>query len=104
VIGNCGKLLGGLVLMPEAEIDDGLLDTVILSPKGVVGWAAVAARLASKKRKGHQRVDHHTSASVQVRADRPQEVQVDGDPVGTARAITAEVLPGALLVRVGAPA
>ena len=38
---------------------------------------------------------------VHVRADRPQEVQVDGDPVGKARSISAEVVPGALVVRVG---
>lgn len=101
VIGNCGRLLGGLVLMPEAEVDDGRLDTVILSPKGVVGWAAVAAQVLSQRRKGHQRVDRHTSAEVHVRADRPQDVQIDGDVLGTARAITAEVLPGALVVRVG---
>jgi diacylglycerol kinase family enzyme len=101
VIGNCGKLLGGLVLMPEAELDDGQLDMVILSPKGVVGWAAVAARLASKRRSGHQVVDHYTSPSMQVRSDRPQEVQVDGDTLGKARAISAEVLAGALVVRVG---
>lgn len=101
VIGNCGKLLGGLVLMPEALLDDGQLDTVILSPKGVVGWVAVAARLASRRRKGHQRVDHHTSAEIRLRADRPQQVQLDGDPVGMARAISATVLPRALVVRVG---
>jgi diacylglycerol kinase family enzyme len=101
VIGNCGKLLGGLVLMPEAEVDDGQLDTVIISPQGVVGWAAVAARVASKRRKGHRRVDHYTSATVRLRSDRPQEVQLDGDPIGTARAISATVLPGALVVRVG---
>jgi diacylglycerol kinase (ATP) len=101
VIGNCGKLLGGLVLMPEAEVDDGQLDMVILSPKGVAGWAAVAARLATKKRKGHQIVDHYTSPSMKIRADRPQEVQIDGDTLGKARAISAEVVPGALVVRVG---
>jgi diacylglycerol kinase family enzyme len=103
VIGNCGKLLGGLVLMPEAEIDDGQLDMVVLSPKGVVGWAAVAARLASRKRKGHQIVDHYTTPSIRVRADRPQEVQVDGDTLGKARAIAAEVVPAAIVVRVGSP-
>jgi diacylglycerol kinase family enzyme len=101
VIGNCGKLLGGLVLMPEAEVDDGQLDMVVVSPRGVVGWAAVAARIASKKRAGHQIVDHYTSPSVRVRSDRPQEVQIDGDTLGKARAIAAEVVPGAILVRVG---
>ena len=103
VIGNCGKLLGGLVLMPDAEVDDGLLDTVILSPKGVVGWAAVAARVASKKRKGHPVVDHYTNASIRIRSDRPQEVQIDGDTQGKARAISAEVVPASLVVRVGSP-
>jgi YegS/Rv2252/BmrU family lipid kinase len=103
VIGNCGKLVGGLVLMPEAEVDDGKLDTVIISPAGIVGWAAVAARVASKRRKGHERVDHHTSAEVRVRADRPQEVQLDGDTIGKARAISAKVLHGSLVVRVGSP-
>jgi diacylglycerol kinase family enzyme len=38
---------------------------------------------------------------MKIRADRPQEVQIDGDTLGKARAISAEVLPGALVVRVG---
>lgn len=103
VIGNVGKLVGGLVLLPDAEADDGHLDAVILSPKGVVGWAAVAAQLATQRRKGHERVDHHTCREIRVRSDRPQEAQVDGDTIGKARAISAEVVPGALVIRVGSP-
>ena len=101
VVGNVGKLVGGLVLLPDAEVDDGHLDVVILSPKGVVGWAAVAAQVLSQRRKGHERVDHHTCREIRVRADRPQEAQVDGDTIGKARAISAEVVPAALIVRVG---
>jgi diacylglycerol kinase family enzyme len=101
VIGNCGKITGGLVLMPQAQVDDGWLDAVILSPVGVVGWVAVAGRVISRRRKGHQRVDHHRLRSVSVRCDRPVEVQIDGDPVGQARALSATVDPLALVVRVG---
>ena len=101
VIGNCGKLTGGLVLMPEAQVDDGWLDAVILSPAGVVGWVAVAGRLISKKRKGHKRVDHHRLKSAAIRSDRPQEVQIDGDTIGQARALSVTVDPLALVVRVG---
>lgn len=101
VVGNCGKLTGGLVLMPEAQVDDGWLDAVILSPVGVVGWVAVAGRLISKKRKGHQRVDHHRLRSAKIRSERPQEVQVDGDTIGQATALSATVDPLALVVRVG---
>jgi hypothetical protein len=39
-----------------------------------------------------------------VRADRPQEVQIDGDTLGKARAIMAEVVPSSLVVRVGSAA
>jgi len=101
VIGNCGKLTGGLVLMPEAEVDDGWLDAIILSPTGVVSWVAVAGRVISRKRKGHERVDHHRLRSMTIRCDRPEEVQVDGDTIGQARALAVTVDPLALVVRVG---
>ena len=101
VIGNCGKITGGLVLMPQAEVDDGWLDAVILSPVGVVGWVAVAGRVLSQKRKGHQRVDHHRLKSVTIRTDRPERVQIDGDSIGQALALSATVDPLALIVRVG---
>jgi diacylglycerol kinase family enzyme len=101
VIGNCGRLTGGLVLMPRAQVDDGWLDAVILSPVGVVGWVAVAGRIISQKKKGHERVDHHRMRSVTIRCDRPEAVQVDGDLIGQARALSATVDPLALVVRVG---
>jgi diacylglycerol kinase (ATP) len=101
VIGNCGRLTGGLVLMPRALVDDGWLDAVILSPVGVVGWVAVSGRVISQKRKGHERVDHHRLRSVSIRFDRPEAVQVDGDIIGQARALSATVDPLALVVRVG---
>jgi diacylglycerol kinase (ATP) len=101
IIGNCGRLTGGLVLMPRAQVDDGWLDAVILSPVGVVGWVAVSGRVISQKRKGHERVDHHRLRSVSIRFDRPEAVQVDGDIIGQARALSATVDPLALVVRVG---
>jgi diacylglycerol kinase (ATP) len=101
VIGNCGKITGGLMLMPRAQVDDGLLDAVILSPVGVVGWVSVAGRVISQKRKGHERVDHRRLRSVSIRCDRPEAVQIDGDIMGETRALSATVDPLALVVRVG---
>jgi diacylglycerol kinase (ATP) len=101
VIGNCGKITGGLVLLPQAQVDDGWLDAVLLSPAGLVGWVAVAGRIVSRKRKGHRRVDHHRLRSVTVRCEHPEAVQIDGDTVGRARALSATVDPLALVVRVG---
>ncbi len=100
VIGNCGKLLGGLVLMPSARIDDGRLDVVIASPRGVVGWVPVATRMLTRQRKGHPTLDQKTCQQVRVRTDRPQPVQIDGDVIGQATEVTATVRAGVLTVRV----
>jgi diacylglycerol kinase (ATP) len=101
VIGNCGKITGGLVLLPQAQVDDGWLDAVLLSPVGVVGWVALAGRVVSRKRKGHERVDHHRLRSMTIRCEHPEAVQIDGDSIGRARSLSATVDPLALVIRVG---
>ena len=104
VVGNCGKLLGGLELMPDAEVDDGWLDVVSIAPQGVAGWGAVAARLMSKQRKGHPRVEHWTVKQFTIACELPQPAQLDGDPLGEVSEMRMRVDHHALLVRVPAAA
>ena len=104
IVGNCGRLFGGLVLMPGARLDDGVIDSVVLSPRGVVGWSAVAGHVVTRQRRGHPLIDRHAGQEIHIELYRPQEVQLDGDTIGTARSMTARVDPLALVVRVGVSA
>ncbi len=100
VIGNCGKLLAGLVLMPTAKMDDGLLDVVSIGPKGILGWLAVTARVLARRRRGHRIVQHWQGRTIILSTDTPQQAQLDGDLMGEVRGLRLRVDPGALLVRV----
>lgn len=102
LIGNCGRITGGIDLMPDALVDDGLLDCVVLAPKGVAGWVLVSARLLTRNRKAQgDRLARHTGERFDIRTDQPEEVQLDGDVIGTARHVLATVTQRALVVRVG---
>jgi diacylglycerol kinase (ATP) len=46
-------------------------------------------------------VDHQRAQSLTIRADRPEQVQLDGDTIGEASALGVVVRPLALVVRVG---
>jgi diacylglycerol kinase (ATP) len=100
VVGNSGTLLGGLVLMPSATIDDGVLDVVNIAPKGLAGWVAVAGRVISKRRGGNSRVEHWQARSILIEAEAPQPSQLDGDPIGDATQLQIRVEPAALVMRV----
>jgi len=102
LVGNCGTLLGGLVLMPAAKVDDGLLDVVSIAPSGLAGWLAVVARLLTRRRRGHERVEHWQAESVVLTSDTPQPAQIDGDPIGDATELRVRVDRAALVVRVQA--
>jgi diacylglycerol kinase (ATP) len=100
LVGNSGTLLGGLVLMPRASIDDGVLDVVSLAPGTVAGWIAVALRVITRRPRGHERVEHWQARSIMIRTEAPQPCQVDGDPVGNVQELSIRVVPSTLVLRV----
>jgi len=101
IIGNCGTLQGNLELMPDAELDDGILDGVILAPRGAFGWGAVVADLASRHRRGHRQIVRLTSRAIRATTgDVAIETQIDGDPKGEQHGLSTRVLPRSLVVRV----
>lgn len=104
MVGNVGKIQGGMELLPDALADDGLVDAVLLSPEGVVGWAATFGQLTTRRRIGHSRVDHLTGQEVKVVSDKPVEIEIDGDTLGPAIAMRVRVQPGTLKVRIPAGA
>jgi diacylglycerol kinase family enzyme len=97
--GNVGRIGGGINLMPEARADDGYLDTLTLSPHGVVGWTAVAGRVLTRRRSGHERVEHRQCRRLRITTDEPQTVQLDGDVIAEVRALDLSLDRLALVVR-----
>ncbi|TXL57477.1 phosphatase PAP2 family protein [Aeromicrobium terrae] len=100
VIGNVGFLQAGIPLLPDAQIDDGQLDVVVLAPKRFIGWLAIVVRVMGRQRRTNERLDRLAGKKVVIRAEKPMPMQLDGDPVGDGTEITAEVQHGVLLVRV----
>lgn len=100
VLGNVGYLQAGMPLIPDAAIDDGQLDVVLLYPRRFMSWIPLAVRVLSKSRRTDDTITRFVGRTVTVRAAVQAPRQLDGDLVPRGRELTATVLPGRLLVRV----
>ncbi|UWX97210.1 diacylglycerol kinase family protein [Arthrobacter zhaoxinii] len=100
LVANTGRLPAGIDFIPDAVVDDGLLDVIIMSPRSVLGWAWVAGKVMTRYPKDLPVIRHHRVRKVTVTVAEPTQTQLDGDLTGPATAITVEVDTGALLVRV----
>jgi YegS/Rv2252/BmrU family lipid kinase len=100
LIGNVGYLQAGMPLLPDAAIDDGVLDVVLLHPRLFLSWIPLAVRVLSKGRRTDDLVNRMTGRTVRVRAGHDTPRQLDGDPIGPGRELLAECVHGRLLVRV----
>lgn len=103
VVGNVGFLQGGIPLLPDAQIDDGLLDVVVIAPKRFLGWLSIVVRVISRGKRNNQRLARLRGTKIHIEAEKPVPMQLDGDPAGEGKSITAEVNPGIVLVRVPLP-
>jgi diacylglycerol kinase family enzyme/membrane-associated phospholipid phosphatase len=100
VIGNVGAITGGIPLIPDARIDDGLLDIVVIAPRRTWGWLALVWRVLARRRRTDDRLDRLRGRRVVIRAEKPTPRQLDGDTIPDGQEIRAEVLAGTLLIRV----
>ncbi len=100
VVGNVGLLQAGFPLLPDARIDDGQLDVVVIAPGRRRDWVGVALRLVGRGRRTDEHLDRMQGRRVVVRSDRPQPRQLDGDPISPGRELHTAVQAGVLLVRV----
>lgn len=114
IVGNCGSLPANMVLMPDAKIDDGLLDIVMLRPEGALGWLRIWLRVAwengilRRTRTGRRLLGetkpirplrYETSESLDATFGRPEKIELDGDAFGEVTAIRVSLERGGLLVR-----
>ncbi len=100
VVGNVGFLQAGMPLLPDAAIDDGVLDVVILHPKRFLSWIGLAARVLARSSFTDETIMRLTGHTIVVRAAADTPRQLDGDSIGPGRELRMECIHGRLLVRV----
>jgi diacylglycerol kinase family enzyme len=102
IVGNVGWLQGGLPLFPGAEPDDGVLDAVVLPPRGWAGWLSFALHVLL--RRSTARVFRVTFTELRIEIDREHMWEVDGEVIGATRDLEIRLHAGRLTLRAARPA
>lgn len=119
LVANCGMLQAGMVLVPDAVIDDGLLDVLTLRVKGPVAWfragvaltvhtvlnrvPAVRKRVSGlgRVRRLSEPMEFSQGKRMEARIiDEPAAFQIDGEDAGTVTEFSARIKWRGLTVRV----
>lgn len=100
VIGNVGHLQAGMPLIPDAAIDDGQLDVVLLYPRRFLSWLPLAARVLTKNPRTDSTITRMRGQEVVVRTPAAAPRQLDGDLIEPGKELRALCDHGRLLVRV----
>jgi diacylglycerol kinase family enzyme len=102
IIGNVGRLQGGVRLLADAEPDNGQMDVAILQPRSLGHWVQTSwGVLRHRDRVPHMEVLRAAHITVVSTHDEPR--QVDGDAIDPGRRLTVTVRPGALELCVPRP-
>ena len=99
LIMTCATLVGGVRLIADSEPDDGVIESVIASPRSPAELLLQMGRLVSRGGAGGPNVEVLQSrANVVLECHRGTMAQIDGDPVGDVVRIEVTLRPGALTV------
>ncbi|HEY3090289.1 MAG TPA: diacylglycerol kinase family protein [Jatrophihabitantaceae bacterium] len=98
LVGNVGELQGGMAVLPDADPSDGLVDVIVIAPRGWLDVVLLAWRILRRRPdKGPQALIAQ-GRRIEIRAGRLVPVEFDGDYAGEQETLTVTVLPGAVTI------
>ena len=98
-VANSGVFGGGMYLVPEAALDDGLLDVVLTAACPRRRYLGALPRVFRGTHVGSPNLTFLRGRQITFRADRPFAAYADGDPLAELP-VTIRVVPRALKVLV----
>ena len=102
LVGNVGRLQGGVRLLEAAEPDDGRLDVAIVSPRSLLDWSLLAVAVVLRADRV-PRMQVLRAERVEILSDREQPRQLDGDVIAPGCRLAVTVRPSALELCVPQP-
>jgi diacylglycerol kinase (ATP) len=104
LVGNVGKILGGISAFAGARPDDGLLELGVVTARNPVEWARTLGRVALGKAENSPFVEVTRGRQMKIRFSRALPYELDGGARPAAAKLTVTVEPASITVCVPVPA
>jgi YegS/Rv2252/BmrU family lipid kinase len=96
LLGNVGKITGGIPAFPGARTDDGRLDVGVSTAQGALQWARTLGRMVTGEAHRSPFVQTTRAATVDVKLGAPMPYELDGGSRASATRLKARAVPQAI--------
>jgi YegS/Rv2252/BmrU family lipid kinase len=100
LVGNVGKLFGGVEAFEDAEPDDGAFELGVVTADGAVAWMRTIARAAIDSAAASPYTETTKARKIRIRLDRKVPYELDGGDRTTTKDLRITLEPGAVRVSV----
>jgi diacylglycerol kinase (ATP) len=96
LVGNVGRLFGGVEVFADARPDDGRLELGVVNADGVTDWVRTLARTAVGQTERSPLVQATSAKTIKVKLNRKVLYEVDGGGREKVKSFTIKVQPAAV--------
>jgi diacylglycerol kinase (ATP) len=98
LVGNVGRLFGGVEVFEDARPDDGRLEVGVVHADGITDWARILARTAAGHAEQSPLVQATSAKKIKVKLNRKVLYEVDGGDREKVKSFTIKVQPAAITI------
>ncbi len=86
-VGNSKAFGGGMIILPQAELDDGKLDVMLVKDHPRLRYLRGVVKTFKAAHTDSEYLEFLRGEEIEVSSDRPFAIYADGDPIGATPAI-----------------